>query len=170
MSDYARRMYAEALTRLNDADVLAESMRTQSDSQQLLRILAFEVLLKCAVRLCDQTAKASHNYNNLWLALPGHARKQILLTAQERMPGHANFSDLERLLKAYQFVFEKARYYYELNEGNTLRQQRARGLRWRRRGAPEDEADLRYYPNELDCLIVGLRAFIEARLAGAAAP
>lgn len=45
MSDRIRRMYSEAQDRLHDADLLATSLDTRSDSQAIIRILAFEVLL-----------------------------------------------------------------------------------------------------------------------------
>jgi hypothetical protein len=86
------------------------------------------------------------------------------------MPGHADLSDLDRLLSAYQFVFEKARYYYELYTGYTLEQQRELGEFWEQLGAPENEADVRYYPMELDCLVHALRTFIETRLRGTDMP
>jgi hypothetical protein len=80
------------------------------------------------------------------------------------MPGHADLSQLDRLLDSYQVVFEKARYSYELYEGWTLEEQTEYGKLWTNLGAPENEADIQYYPNELTCLIDGLKAFIEERL------
>jgi hypothetical protein len=163
-------MYDEALVRLEDSDLLAQSAKsllTQSDSSHLLRILGFEILLKCAVRLCGKTPKRNHGYAALWQLLLPDAQSEILRIARERMPGHADLSDLDRLLSQYQRNFTKARYFYELYEGYTLEQQHELGQFWEELGAPEHEADVRYYPNELDCLIAGLRAFIDARLGGA---
>ena len=57
MTDHAKRMFSEALDRINDADILAGSLETQSDSQAIIRILAFEVLLKCALLVCRQKNK-----------------------------------------------------------------------------------------------------------------
>ena len=44
------------------------------------------------------------------------------------------------------------------------------GLRWLGRGAPQDEAKMRYMPEELTCLIDGLRAYIVPRIRSAGAP
>ncbi len=164
MSDDAKRMYHEALARLNDADILARSMQTSSDSSALLKILAFEILLKCAIQISGQTAKEHHNYRKLWLALPGYASKEVLRVAKGRSPGHTNFSDLKKLLNWYQFIFEKARYHYELYESYTLQEQEELGKFWEELGAPTHEAVVQYYPEELFCLIEGLKAYIEDRL------
>lgn len=160
----ARRMYVQALARLNDSDVTAQSLRTQSDSQSLLRILAFEVLLKCALRLCDVEPYKTHNYAVLWDMLQPEHQAEILRSAAERTPGQGELSNVDGLLHAYQHVFERGRYYYELLEGQTEDEARQRDQEWEARGAPADEADVRYYPAELDSLITGLRAFIEARM------
>ena len=121
MSYHARHMYEEAAARLAEADVLASSLATASDSQALLRILAFEVLLKCALVLCGQEPKKSHVYSKLWRGLPSYAQKEILATAQARMPGHTDLSRLDYLLGWYQFIFEKARYHFELYEDYSTR-------------------------------------------------
>ncbi|OHE60086.1 MAG: hypothetical protein A2X71_03705 [Thiobacillus sp. GWE1_62_9] len=157
-------MYNEAMTRLDDADLLSRSLETQSDSQSLLRILGFEVLLKCALVLCGQTPKKNHVYAKLWRGLPGYAQKEILAAAQNRMPGHADLTNLDRLFGWYQFVFERARYHFELYEKYSLEEQHELGSFWEELGAPIDEAVVQYHPNELTCLIDGLRIFIEARL------
>jgi hypothetical protein len=157
-------MYNEAMARLSDADLLSRSLKTQSDSESLLRILGFEVLLKCALVLCGQTPKKSHVYAKLWQGLPGHAQKEILAVAENRMPGHADLSSLDSLFGWYQFIFERARYHFELYEGYSLEEQQELGKFWEELGVPTDEAVVQYHPNELTCLIDGLRAFIEGRL------
>jgi hypothetical protein len=164
MPDHAYRMYIEANERMHDADLLAQSMQAKSDSQAVLRILAFEVLLKCALLLCNLTPKKNHKYRSLWLALPGYAQKEILSVAVDRMPGHTDLTDIEKLLGWYQFIFEKARYYYEFYENYTLDEQRELGKYWLELDAPTNEAEVQYYPSELQCLIDGLNAFVEARL------
>ena len=160
----AQRMFDEALARLNDANVLARSVKTTSDSSALLQILGFEILLKCAIRLSGQTPKQHHDYGKLWLALPGYAQKEILQRAKERSPGHTDFSDLTKLLHWYQFVFEKARYHYELYEGWTPEEQKEFGKLWKELGAPTKEAVVQYHPEELFCLVEALKAYIEPRL------
>ena len=157
-------MFNEAQERLHDADILAQSLDARSDSQTIIRILAFEVLLKCALLVCGQNAKANHNYQKLWLGLPGYVQKEVLVVAAQRMHGHADLSRLEELLGWYQFIFEKARYHYELYEDYTLDEQRELGEFWLSIGAPINEAVVQYYPLELQCLIAGLSAFVEKAL------
>lgn len=161
MSDRIRRMYHEARNRLHDADLLASSLGTCSDSQAIIRILAFEVLLKSALLVANQKPKQTHNYKNLWLGLPDCDRNEILAVATKRMPGHADLSDIEKLLVWYQFIFERARYHYELYDGYSLAEQHELGQYWLNIGAPTEEAVVQYYPLELECLIAGLSAYIE---------
>lgn len=165
MIDHARRMFNEALDRLSDADLLSRSVRKQSDSDALLRILAFEVLLKCAIHITGKEPARSHVYTMLWGALPGHVRTEVLDVASTRMPGHADLSQLDELLKWYQFIFEKARYHYELYEGYSSDEYRELSQLWEELGAPTHEAVVQYHPTELYCLIEGLKTFIEKRLA-----
>jgi hypothetical protein len=164
MPDHAKRMYIEAIRRINDADVLAESMRSQSDSQSIIRILGFEILLKCAIHLSGQKPSNSHNYVKLWAALPGKTQKEILEVANDRMPGGADLSDLNKLFKWYRVVFENARYFYEFYEDYTLEEQKEIGEFWVDIGAPNEEADIQYFPNELVCLIDGLKSYIEPKI------
>jgi hypothetical protein len=161
MSDRIRCMYQEAHERLHDADILAQSLGTRSDSQAIIRILAFEVLLKCALLIAGQKPRNSHNYKNLWLGLPGYVRKEILQVASEHMPGRADLSQVEKLLGWYQFIFEKARYHYELYENYTLDEQYKLGEYWIELGVPINEAVVQYHPRELQCLIAGVSAYVE---------
>jgi hypothetical protein len=162
--DQAKRMFAEAKSRLNDADILARSLQDQSDSVALLRILGFEVLLKCTLILCNQRPKNSHSYKKLWRGLPGYVQKEVLIVANELMPDHTNITQLDKLLDCYQFIFEKARYSYELYENFTLKEQQALGEFWVELGAPVEEADIQYYPYELICINEGLSKYIDTKL------
>ena len=164
MTDHARRMYSEALDRLDDADLLSQSLKKQSDSAALLRILAFEVLLKCAIHLTGQVPARHHTYTKLWRALPSSIQKEIMGVASNRMPGHSDLSQLDELLKWYQFIFERARYHYELYQSYSADEYRELGELWEELGAPTHEAVVQYHPTELRCLIDGLKSFIEKRL------
>ena len=161
MDDRVARMFHEALHRVHDADILERLCDTRSDSAAILRILALEVLLKCTLLLCGQEPKNSHNYKNLWLGLPGHVRKKVLAVAVATMPGHADLANLEERLQWWQFVFERARYHYELYEKYTLKEQSELGDLWLELGAPDQEAVVQYFPLELQCLIAGLTAYVE---------
>ena len=154
-------MFLEANDRLHDADILARSLDARSDSQAIIRILGFEILLKCALLLAGQEPKESHNYKKLWLGLPGYVRKDVLKVAAERMPGHADLSNIEDKLVWYQFVFERARYHYEIYENYSLKEQTELGDLWLSLGAPNSEAVIQYFPSELTCLIAGLTSYIE---------
>lgn len=164
MRDQLIRMCNEAKDRLYDADILGMSLRARSDSQAFLRVLAFEVLLKAAAVASGLRHPWGHKYAELWSSLPASTRDAVLAVAIARMPGHTDFSDIERLLKWYQFVFERARYSYELYDGYSLEEQRDLGQFWEGLGAPVDEAIIQYHPNELQCLIEGLIAYIENAL------
>ena len=85
-------------------------------------------------------------------------------TAKERSPGFTDFSNLNRLLLCYQFVFEKARYHYELFDGWTPEEMVDLGKFWEELGAPIDEAIVQYHPEELFYLIEALKSYIEPRL------
>jgi hypothetical protein len=78
------------------------------------------------------------------------------------MPGHADLSDVNKLLTWYEFVFVKARYHYELYEGYSRDEMKELGDLWVALGAPTEEAVVQYYPNELACLIHGLDRFLES--------
>ena len=161
MQDRLARMYSEALCRLNDADILASSLAAQSDSQAIIRILAFEVLLKAACLAAGVEPPRTHNYSNIWSSLPKSVQDEVLAFARDRMSGHTDFSDLDSILADYKFTFERARYYYELYENVSLEEQRRLGEEWERRGALEQEAAVRYHPLELQCLTEGLIAYVE---------
>ena len=162
MNAEATRMLNEARGRIHDADLLSGSLSRTTDSDAFLRILGFEILLKCAL-VCQGVKPArNHRYVQLWAQLPNDARAKIVSSALSRMPGHADLSGLNKLLTWYEFVFVKARYHYELYEGYTQDEMGELGELWVSLGAPTEEAVVQYYPNELACLIYGLEEFIES--------
>lgn len=164
MRDHVKRMYLEAMDRVHDADILSQSLRDRSNASTLIRILAFEILLKSAILLHGQRAKESHAYAKLWLALPGRIQKELLAVAENRMPGHTDFSDLPGLLTSFQITFEKARYGYEPLEGYTLSEQRELETVWIDGGSEPAEALFSHRPSELYCLVEALSAHIENSL------
>lgn len=62
-------MLREAATRLNAADLLRDA-GDESDSAHLLRLLAFELLLKAALEKATGSSGAYHKYDKLFAALP----------------------------------------------------------------------------------------------------
>lgn len=159
-----RRMYNEAMERVEDADILAQSLRSDSNSAQIIRVLSLEVLLKAAIVLSGQTPNQHHDYAKHWLALPGYAQKAVLKEAMDRMPGHTDFSDLPKLLKCYEHVFVKARYGYEALANYSDSECSELGEFWLSLGAPSDEALVQYYPLELICLVEGLASYLQSKL------
>jgi hypothetical protein len=157
-------MLEEARDRRHDADILGSSLNTRSDSQAFLRVLAFEVVLKAAVLASGAPRAGGHKYNELWNKLPATAQDKIMAVARARMPGHADLTDLGKLLFWYQFVFERARYGYELYDGYTPEQVRELGEYWEELGAPIEEALVQYYPSELECLTEGLIKYVDSAL------
>ena len=162
--DRTSRMLRDARARTYDADLLSQNMLRATDSDALLRILGFEILLKCALHVCGAEVGRHHRYNDLWDSLPADARDSILSTANLRMPGHADLSNLQYLLKWYQFIFEKGRYHYELYEDYSAEEQLELETLWASVGAPTDESIVQYHPNELRCLIHGLEQFVEGKI------
>jgi HEPN domain-containing protein len=156
MNDHTARMLAEAEARLHDADVLSRSLVAESDSACLLRILALEVLLKAALHAKIGKFKRSHDYRSLWGAFDAKSQAAILKEAEALDPGRISADALPALLTNWEFVFRKARYYYEFYENYTLQEQRDLGELWIALGAPESEAEVRYCSEELRALIHGL--------------
>lgn len=162
--DLPRRMYHEAISRIHDADILSSTLSKKSDSDAIVRILGFEVLLKCALLVCSGKLHMGHSYAGLWRKIPQDQRQSILVDAKQRMPGHSNLEDIEKLLDAYERIFMNARYSYEENQDLSDARVRKKGEVWLEQGAKDEDADFVYYPMELECLIHGLCLFIEKRL------
>ena len=155
-------MLREARARIRDADLLSADLGRDSDSDALLRILGFEILLKCALVVTGTLPAHTHNYAKLWSTLPEASRAKIVADASARMPGVAELEDLDQLLKDYQFVFERARYSYEMYEGYSDQDRHDLGELWVALGATMKEAIVAYHPLELECLNYALERFIEA--------
>jgi hypothetical protein len=164
MANHPRRMYESAMSRVQDADILSRALRP-TDSANILRILGMEILLKAAVALSGTEPKKSHNYLALWNQLPDNVRTQITDIAKRRMPGHADLSNIPKLLTWYRYIFEEVRYPYEAFENYAEDEIRELSRFWGEDlEADIEEALVRYYPSELTCLIEGLKVYVEAQL------
>jgi hypothetical protein len=148
-----RLMLGEARKRLDAGDILQADLAHSSDSGYLLRLLAFELLLKAMLTALGVRAKQSHSYRNLWACLPSATQSRLLEKAGDRMAGVADYSDLPRLLSTWSSNFVRLRYPFECYEGLTEEQYHARGEAWIAGGALMSEADFVYYPNELRGLL-----------------
>jgi len=82
------------------------------------------------------------------------------------MPGDVDLTDLEAILDDLERVFTKARYYYEQYEDYSLEEQHQIGEWWIGLGASDIDADIRYRPEELECLVAGLKGVLERYMAG----
>lgn len=79
-------------------------------------------------------------------------------------------SHLDEVLKDLQRVFVKTRYSYELYDGYSIHEQHQIGKWWIEYGAAENDADIRYRPEELECLAAGLKEAIERGISGVRLP
>ncbi|MBC7604140.1 MAG: hypothetical protein H7255_15965 [Ramlibacter sp.] len=149
---------------MHDADILGVYLHRGSDSQSFLRVLAFEVLLKAALLSSRGADARGHKYKELWTQLPEAVRARIMSVAVSRSPGHTDFSNVEKLLVWYQYIFAKARYSYEIYDGYTPEEMRELGTSWEEIGAPVEEAVIQYWHEELYCLTEGLLAYVEEAL------
>ncbi|SRR6266487_372599 len=139
------RMAAAASGRLADAEVLEQSLRATSDSGYLLRLLAFEILLKALARINGVTPEKSHSYLDLFHALPD----TVVARAAERMSTSANYSSLPDLLDTFASNFTALRYPYEAYENVSAEALKGAGKGWVARGAQDAEATFVYHPEEL---------------------
>ena len=150
------RMAASASARLADADVLEQSLRTASDSGYLLRLLAFEILLKALVRINGITPEKSHSYLDLFHALPDTVQDRVVARATDRMSTSATYASLTDLLDTFGTNFTALRYPYEAYESVSAGALKGAGKAWVAKGAPDSEATFAYHPEELTGLIFAL--------------
>ena len=150
----AARMRETACEYIADADHLSKDILRSNDGANILRTLGLEILLKCA-HLIDHGSigKHGHRYNEIWDALKDNTRAAI-----EGQP-----ANLEVKLKAWQRVFEKARYWYEENIDRTPDEVVKLGEKMMADDFKLEEADFAFYEAELKAFSAGLIAWIEAR-------
>ncbi|HEV2268513.1 MAG TPA: hypothetical protein VGR92_03570 [Steroidobacteraceae bacterium] len=129
-----------------DADILGRAALDRecgSISDYMLRLFAFEVLLKAAVWLNGEVPANDHEYLGHWRRLPKPVGDEIQAAARNRVAGPcgARLDRLDDLLPTYSRLFTGGRYYYELNNATV----------W-------------YYPEELYGLIHALEAHVRRML------
>ena len=147
-------MHREALRRLEDAKLLAR----RSDSAHLLSLLGFELLLKLIHEIAlGQKTKHGHKYELIFSDLPAETQEAILKEARTRIGLSALNSAPLDVLKEWGGNFIDLRYPYEKYEGLTEQEYLRLGDRWVAAGAPLEEAQLRYYPEELFAMVETLR-------------
>ncbi|WP_456281584.1 hypothetical protein M1D55_19270 [Cupriavidus sp. JZ107] len=156
-------MHREAEKRLSDAERLNESLPIgeESDSPYLLRLLGFELLLKCVYEASlGKDAPSSHDYLKLYRGLPQSVQDRVLALARDRV-GHVQLNDVPGVLADLSTNFVSLRYPYQKYQHLTEREYRAIGSDWITAGAPSHLAAFRYHPEALFGLIHALRIVLD---------
>jgi len=148
------------MDRLHDAELLSQQLSQRSDSASLLKILALEILLKCAVRVEDSNYRQSHNYKGLWDNLSSSSRERIIAEAENRFTVHFKAEKIPNALPNWQKIFCKGRYEYEEFSNDIVIHDLDAVIE---SGKPVEGAFI-YFPMELDGLIYGLRIILEEQL------
>ena len=161
-------MYKEAVGRLNDANILSKNIGRETDSNYLLELLAFELLLKAVALIYSGKYNENHNYKQLFESLPSSVREKILKRSFHWSQKKIEKKELQSLLVLYKNNFVKLRYPFEaysnMNEGEYIEY----GNLWVELGAPAEEAEFQYYPEELYGLSKALQEVAEEYLANKA--
>lgn len=158
------RMLKEARARLADGEILSETSATQSDADYLLKLLAFEILLKATHLVHVGPPGKSHSYGQLFNGLPSELQSKLVEEAADRMSTGADYSNVPELLSIFQQNFVALRYPYEAYEHLSHEEYRRLGEAWAKRKAPEEEATFVYRPEELFGLAHALDQHLESWL------
>jgi hypothetical protein len=149
-------MYKEAKVRMHDAEILSEKINFESDSNYLLQLLAFELLLKAVALIHNGRFYENHNYQNLFESLPEKIRDQLMGRITRWSDKALTKRELQKLLVLYKNNFVRLRYpfeaYKKMNESEYLDY----GKLWVELGAPVEEAEFQYYPEQLYGLVKAL--------------
>lgn len=153
-------MFQEAENRLNDAAILSQTRARKSDSNYLLSLLAFELLLKCLLHTHGFENIGTHKYKELFEKLPGDIQNKLIETAKTRMNIAADYSNFDNLLETWSANFINLRYPYEKYEGMSEEKYLEIGSNWIENGAKMEEATFVYYPQELSGMINALEQLV----------
>lgn len=159
-------MHKSAMVRLIDAQILTHADPLgieRGDSADLLRLIAFEIFLKLLheVALGKKSGERRHRFRKMFDALPADMQSRIISVAGQRGPS-ALSSNLYGVLDDWTANYEKLRYPYEHYEGMTEAQYLEMGQDWVERGAPLEQATLRYHPEELSHMLYALQTMANA--------
>ena len=146
-----RLILKEAEKRLRDAEVLeAAGGPGRGDSDYLLRLLALELLLKFHYEAdTGKQPPKNHKYGALFERLsPGH--QSLLLEEAGNRIGPSDLSTRPmNVLEEWSLNFVLLRYPYEKYKGMTEQEFRGHSDHWLKEGTALEDADFRYYPEEL---------------------
>lgn len=147
-------MHREAIRRLDDAKQLIG----HGDSAHLLSLLGFELLLKLVHEVTlERKSEHGHRYDLIFSDLPTEVKDQILKAGRARIGISALTSKPMTVFKEWGNNFIQLRYPYEKYEGLTEEEYLRQGAEWVAAGAPLEEAQFRYYPEELYAMLEALR-------------
>ena len=157
----AKRMILEADDYLSDKDILTRKLNSSGRGATLLGLIGLEILLKALVLLETRKRPANHDFSGMFSELKGSTQRKLIGEAAERFAGHVDFSDMDHLLGCLRRAFEQGRYSYEVNDERSDEEARQAGMRWLKNGASFEEADIAFFPLELDALVFALRREIK---------
>ena len=155
-----RLMRHESLKRLAAAGVL-DSAGDQSDSAYLLRLLAFELLLKVVIEGSIRQTVRGHDYQTLFSRLLDTQQAEILRMAGDRIGPSALNSNYQMVLQDLGRNFVNLRYPYEKYNDITPENYAKRGEEWIAAGGHVSDADYRYHPEELLGLTAALQRVVD---------
>lgn len=153
-------MMREADRRLQAADLLRQT-GDDSDSAYLLRLLAFELLLKGVLEKATGKAETHHHYDKLFAQLPLDVQKSLLSAASGRIGPSALTPDHNAVLKDLASNFVALRYPYEKYGHMTQTEYERVASDWIASGAEVATADYRYHPEELFALTFALQQHLD---------
>lgn len=156
-----QRMVDVANLRLADADDLGRKALRESDSDYLLRLLAFEILLKALVRINNGSPGRGHAYKKLFQLLPHGVAQRVTAGAAERMSTSADYSRMTELLDTLSDNFVALRYPYEAYESVSAEALKDAGKAWAAKDGPLSEATFVYHPEELYGLTFALQREVQ---------
>ena len=142
-------MLRESESRLRSADLL-RTANDEADSAYLLRLLAFELLLKVILEESHGVAPPRHHrYGELFVTLPEEVKDDLIRLASERVGPSALSSDPIRVLNELGSNFIDLRYPYDKYVGMNETQYHQAGMDWISAGSAPQNAVFRYHPEEL---------------------
>ena len=159
-----RLMLKEALQRLDDAEVLHQSIgfTSRTDSVHLLKLLGFELLLKLVYEVAlNKKSNHGHDYKKIFEHLPQSLQSKLLTLASQRIGPSALTENSSSILKEWSANFIALRYPYERYESLTEEQYTELGEQWIAKGASLNDATFRFYPEELFGMLHALRLVAE---------
>jgi hypothetical protein len=145
------------------ADLSTEMTDRYGYSAEVLRLLAFEVLLKAVLVLERGEFYRSHSYKDQWGSLSQTTKDELNRLAVYRWPGEGEYFT-ETNLMGLERAFLTCRYHYEPNLGRTPEEARQVGEDWVARGASLEEAEIRGYGQELVPMNFALSQFLARKL------